>query len=315
MATQQITYTEIDKIKILDTLSGTEHCTGHVYLILKHCGEPHVLLGHNAEHNNICSFGGFSDNGESLLNTILREHQEETLGCACSQEKLAVLLSYKSRMITRKSPKGQHYTAFTEVPEDFSDIDIDDSNMKLTEKLKNPDLTECEKENDYLVLVPLNTIRAALENHKPGQKLLVKDTKGVENEIRDINIPAYRWYFSQLDKEYNRKCLIETIAHLSAIEDAFSALSKITDQTILTGGIGIQMAMPLYEATTAAQKLLSAKDVYKIMLNSIDEISSMNGSELSTWCFDQVNKIHHDSDIQEIREYLQQHSEIMEEVD
>jgi inhibitor of KinA sporulation pathway (predicted exonuclease) len=192
-----ITYTEITGADISETLlNTTTHCTGHVYQIFKVQDKPFVLLGHNEKHNNIASFGGFKEKDvpETLLGTIIREHREETLGCVLSDEELSKLLLTESKLITRSSVKGQHYTTFIEVS---SDINLDEANRKFKERLNNPELTEDERENDYLVLVSLDTIRdAVVTNPVTGPIVLVKDINGVQNEIRDINVPAYKWLLS-----------------------------------------------------------------------------------------------------------------------
>ena len=56
-------------ISVLDTKG---HRTGHVHLYLMKNGRRYAILGHNKEHDNIASLGGFSNDGETLSETILR---------------------------------------------------------------------------------------------------------------------------------------------------------------------------------------------------------------------------------------------------
>lgn len=194
----QITYTEInDPIEIATTLNTTGHSTGHVYLIYKNKDESYnIILGHNEKYDNLASFGGFSEEGETLLQTICREFDEEALGCIFSEETLISLLQNHSVMITRKSVKGQHYTVFCNA----TGLEFDESkiNGDFLIRRQNPELTVCQKENDYIVVVSLAEIE---QNLMIDNKDVVMDSNGKVQRIRDINIPAYKWFFDYLKRD------------------------------------------------------------------------------------------------------------------
>lgn len=197
----EITYTEInDPTEIAKILNSTGHCTGHVYLIFKdenkHDSTHNIILGHNEKHDNLASFGGFSEEGETLLQTICREFAEEALGCIFTEETLIDLVHNYSVMITRKSVKGQHYTVFCNV----SGLEFNESviNDHFLLERQNPYLTECQKENDYLVVVPLVEIEQKLMIDNSN---LVTDSNGKLQKIRDINVPAYKWFFDYIKRD------------------------------------------------------------------------------------------------------------------
>src|SRR5437763_681911 len=108
--TSTVQYTKVIPL-ILPT---SDHCTGHVYLITKHNDMLCVIVGHNTLHNNAASLGGFKKGSETLLETIYREFSEETLDCLMPTVDLGRRLEH-STIITRRSDKGQHYTAFIDV--------------------------------------------------------------------------------------------------------------------------------------------------------------------------------------------------------
>lgn len=177
-----IQYTEVNQ----DALNINHHVTGHVYLFANIDGKVCVLLGHNKDHDNVASFGGFSDGNETVRETILREFQEETLGALMSLELLSSFLD-KGRIITRQSQKGHHFTVFCQI----GPFKMDGVNEKFKIALQNPDLKEDERENDYLVALGLEKIQEAVKN-SPNEKEVYVDGF----HIRDINVPVYRWIFS-----------------------------------------------------------------------------------------------------------------------
>lgn len=188
-----IQYTKVNS-SILNT---KEQCTGHVYLFTKYNSTICVIVGHHAIHNNAASLGGFKKDDETLLENICREFSEETLDCLMNKDELVHRL-YNSPFITRKSVKGQHYTAFTDVRDIV--FDMNRINSELTEKLKNPDLAPDQREHDYLTLIPLDNIKKALTSNNTNDNIIVKDYMGLDIKIRDINVPAYRWaLFDGLD--------------------------------------------------------------------------------------------------------------------
>lgn len=217
-----IKYTTIKDPEDIETALMTidKHFTGHVYMLQKRCIQENedddeeeenkweVILGHNANHDNIASFGGFSNPGESLFNTINREFEEETLGVICDSNQLLTLLRQHSVMITRTSRKGQHYTLFC----DATSLSIDnkkiESDFEETRRTNKDTLTKDQLENDKICIVSLGdikyTIMSSLANEKDA---IVIDQNKKPQLIRDINLAAYKWLFDDYlttQKENNK---------------------------------------------------------------------------------------------------------------
>lgn len=189
--------------KVFETT--VDHCSGHVYPLITMEGQLCVILGHNAKYGNVASFGGFSEqhenksaNKESLLETILREYAEESLGCITTKDEMREKLFNSCALITRRSPKGQHYTAFCNVDDLGFDYQKANDKFKQIRSDPNSNLTEGEKENDYIVCVPLDGIKKndIKCDEAPHENVVTKDYTGQEVTIRGINMPAYRWLFS-----------------------------------------------------------------------------------------------------------------------
>jgi len=190
----QIAYTVVSNIE--DTLQIKTHATGHVYMIYKGV----VLLGYTDKHYNIFSIGGFvnENNNETLFDTIVRECQEETLDCIIQKDDLLNVLINNSVGITRKSPKGQHYTFFCDVSS--LDLDLKAMQREFLIRRSNPNLTKDQQETDRLVGVELKMIKTSIEQ----STRLVTDVDGTEYTIRDINEPAYKWLFSVINEDFVR---------------------------------------------------------------------------------------------------------------
>lgn len=170
-------------------LNLTNHITGHVYLFVKIGEKDFVILGHNEDHDNVASFGGFIERGEpkeTVRQTILREFQEETLGVLMNSEVLSSFLQ-QGRIITRQSPKGHHFTVFCQI----GNFNIDGMNNRFVTIRQNQKLTEAERENDYLVALEVEKIKEAIER-APNDKEVYVD--GIH--LRDINVAVFKWFFS-----------------------------------------------------------------------------------------------------------------------
>ena len=97
-------------------LKRTDGATVHVYLFCESTGIQYVFAGHNKKHNNIASFGGFIEKGETVENALIREFREESHECIISVNELNQYLSQDSVIvINRKSVKGEHFTFFINI--------------------------------------------------------------------------------------------------------------------------------------------------------------------------------------------------------
>ena len=188
-------YTKIYRNNVSDILLKTrDHCTGHVYLLNIN---RNLILGHNEKHDNVCSFGGFRNSGETLMETITREFREETLDCVLPYDVLEKMLLEKSVIITRTSIKGQHYTVFCNA--DDHDFDLEKINHKFKNALTDPDLTPDQMENDQIVMVNLDVVADAIRQNESSTKIIVvPDITNSDCKIRDINVPAYKWFIESL---------------------------------------------------------------------------------------------------------------------
>lgn len=166
---------------IIDT---TTHITGHVFIITKH---NEVILGHNKYFDYIASFGGYKDHNETLLDTILREWNEETHECIINSEQLVKYIN-KSKIIMNHTEKGDHYTCFCKI--DDMEFDINIINKYFTQAISQPILKEDQLENDYMVMISLDDIMMSLS--KGDDK--VKNHFGKYEKIRKTNISYYKIY-------------------------------------------------------------------------------------------------------------------------
>lgn len=189
-----MSYTKIDKSEISNVLTKTnDHHTGHVYLL---DSNRNLILGHNKKYDNVCSFGGFSEVGETLLDTIIREFKEESLECVFPAGDLKKLLLEDSIIITRNRDGKQFYTAFCNVKN--YKFNLEEINKNFTQALTNPDLKAGQKENDRIVIVNLDTIANAIKLNPGAKQIVVPDITNNNCNIRDINIPAYQWFIQSL---------------------------------------------------------------------------------------------------------------------
>jgi len=187
----------------IDVLSTTNHRTGHVHLYITREGRRYAILGHNREHDNLAVLGGFSNAGETLLETIQREFMEESLGCIFDTGTIKGYLE-SGTVYTRTSSMGQHYTVVCDIGECL--IDIDEVNAKFRHALKDPNLTADQRENDFLVMVPLDEIGSAIEGNDSDVLVQVNlDGKDMNLRIRNINIPGYKFVLSNLDTVFKNK--------------------------------------------------------------------------------------------------------------
>lgn len=173
-------YTHFTGDSLKEKLSNVrDHCSGHVIVLMSIDDKLHIVLGHHSFYDALATFGGFSQEGETLMETILRRSSEESLDSIVDKSTMEDLLMNSIAMITRKSAKGRHYSVFVKVSGDFSEM-----KEQFTQASSKPDLTEGQKENDYLALVPLANITSDDQT---------KDFEGNPVNIRDVTLDGYKW--------------------------------------------------------------------------------------------------------------------------
>lgn len=174
---------------------STEDYASAVYIMAKIDDKLHVLMGHNAKHDNICPFGGISDKGESSIETIMRETIEETCGVfVYSNDQMEEMLKSGSintithkwddleskildNPLTLQSMIGES-KRLTKV---FVLMDLDLTKLKELDKryemFKDNEAMKDWIENDRLILVSLDELMEKLpESHR--DKYIVQDIDG-----------------------------------------------------------------------------------------------------------------------------------------
>lgn len=208
MAINFTPYAQINSLEIKEIFNTNHlHHSAHIYLFFEDIIENNKKLffiqGHNKEHNNIDSFGGFRDDKDkSLLETILREFSEETLDCICDGNILTKFIFEKSIIITRQ-PIGQinnnqiRYIIFCNI----TDLGIKYENIhnifeSFIKKSQNINLTESQKENDYLVCIDIDDIMKSLDDYSefPKNKKVIVYFNGKQEEIRNGNLRSWQWF-------------------------------------------------------------------------------------------------------------------------
>lgn len=198
-----IVYTKIATEATKDILCLTQnHCSGHIRLFFKQ-DDKHLItiLGHNEKYDNVTSFGGFADPNETLLDTLLREYMEESLGAVTTEQMMKDLLLKECTIIHRKSNKGDHYTVFCII--DNISFDIKTIRTKFKHERSKPNLNSGQKENDDIVFVGLDTITNAFGENLSAD-VIVENTERNKVTIRGINMPAYKWFADALEKSKDK---------------------------------------------------------------------------------------------------------------
>ncbi|CAH6419634.1 Hypothetical protein HVR_LOCUS706 [uncultured virus] len=192
--------------------SLTYHNTAHVIVLADVFEQRCIIYGHNVNHNNLATFGGFADAGETLEQTLCREFHEETLDAICNGVTLKAMLKDPNctTIVYRQVPgRGgvisyrfsfyvdlSSYRNFHgETPLNFEDCE---HSFLGTLNQKGEFLKEEEKENDHLVAVPLSEIRNKIYS-LPEDAVRVVDIKRKEYLLRGVTIPTLKFYLESLN--------------------------------------------------------------------------------------------------------------------
>lgn len=184
------------------TPTTTDFHSSSVYLITKpkeDC-EFHLLMGYNKEYDNVCSFGGGAEPGETPLDTAIRETEEETNGKICSDATLKEALQHPSTRILVKNPPGGKtiYIYVVELePSQINPFFAADYKSYVDTNLAQ--LPQERKENRELVQVPFSVLRNTCKAHQPGKlvKIEVSLADGPYTcELRNVCVDTCRWLSS-----------------------------------------------------------------------------------------------------------------------
>jgi len=191
---------DIQCIRVPNIVFNTKkHCSGHVFLCFTINDIKYVVLGHNDKNNYVASFGGFSDPGETLFETILREFAEESLECIFDKDTLKKYLK-KGIIIVHESPRGYHYSVFCDIHDIVPNIET--INIAFRKKLKNPNLLKCQKENNFIVMLSLAEIKKCIDDSDDDNNVIIKTNlfeTDIYLKIRSINVPSFKFMFSHSD--------------------------------------------------------------------------------------------------------------------
>ena len=177
-----------------------------VYVFSRTKGYNNIIFGKNAKYGNITSFGGYREEGETLLETTVREFMEETLGVLCSEDKIREHLLNYSYVLKKITPKGICYNSFV-----FIDVNFRECVEKFETKLKEEwdTLPKEMKENSTLVAVdiglPLHKARAATDINN----IIIPDINGREHKLRSICQDTlgyvFVYYMGMIDRIFLKK--------------------------------------------------------------------------------------------------------------
>ena len=166
-------------------LSETNFVAAAVWIFGKINGQVHCILGYNAKHKNVTAFGGWREKEETVLETVLRETKEETLGLLLSEPKEALS---KALICEKETPKGRTILFFVMLPS----LHWEKTKKLFLEKLKQQN-EDAYKENSKLVAVPYKTMLQLAKVTPLDQDLLVPDETGEKYQLRRFSVSTLQW--------------------------------------------------------------------------------------------------------------------------
>lgn len=156
------------------------HLFAAVYVSFEYEGQLHFLLGRSAHSGQLSSFGGYSEVGETVIQTAVREFDEETLGTVIPDlDQLTQLIKSPDTLIFREQKGARRGYIFvigvTQLPfktivTNFRKIRYPNGRRSKTPSL----LPACRRENSELVGVSVVTLLEALYRAPPGMDVQVK---------------------------------------------------------------------------------------------------------------------------------------------
>jgi len=188
-----ISYTKIPEEFVKETLLNTyDHHTGHIRLFFTKNDKLITISGQNAKYKNIAAFGGFSEPGENLMQTLIREYMEESLGAVTSAEVMEQKLLEHCIIIKRITDNKTYYTVFCNF--ENSNFDLEIIRQKFKEERNKDNLTPGQLENDDIVFVDFDEIEKGFNPDNEVADVFVKNSLGETGKIRGITMPAYVWF-------------------------------------------------------------------------------------------------------------------------
>lgn len=191
-------------VDLEEIASIKDHASSHIFVM----DGKNFIFGRNRKYQNLAHFGGLPDINETVVDTAIREFQEESLNTIVQTERLQELIKDPScskvsfAQSFRNGKYSDHYCFFLS-----SHFDFDGSKSLFESLCLNPDLTVDQKENDKLIIVPYSHIEGAISHliqqeivtFNCAQNIYVQDKDGNSYLLRNYTIfPLICWFKSKL---------------------------------------------------------------------------------------------------------------------
>lgn len=185
----------------------TTHASAHIVIINNDDNniEKNIIFGQNKKYKNLAHFGGLPNPSETVIETAVREFQEESLNSIMDSETLrsklenpiASKISFAQSV--RRDLYVDHYCFFLETKFDF-----DGAADQFIVNRQNLELTIDQQENEKLISVPLSNLKQSI-NHlliadpdqitfDSVQNIYVNDVKNNSYLLRSYSIfPLIFW--------------------------------------------------------------------------------------------------------------------------
>lgn len=179
-------------IKNMQTTSIMGHASAHIVVVNNLAQKKYIIFGQNKKYKNLAHFGGLPNNSETVIETAVREFQEESLNSIMDSDTLYSKL--QNPLVTRvsfaQSVRDEsyldHYCFFLETSFDFN-VAAD----KFLINREDPELTIDQQENKNLVSVPLSNIEQSIQHLLNADPNEITFDKVQNIYVNDINNEPY----------------------------------------------------------------------------------------------------------------------------
>lgn len=186
---RKMAYSQNEKwISINETTSTKNHSSSHIFAIDE---KKNFIFGQNKKYKNLAHFGGFPNPDETVMETAIREFQEESLNSIIDTQKLHNLLQdpHFTKVSFAQSIKNNvysnHYCFFLR----SHDFDFNSAESQFSINRENPHLSIDQQENQCLVTIPHRNIYDSIY-HLLDEEIVTLDS--VQNiHVCDKNNNSY----------------------------------------------------------------------------------------------------------------------------
>lgn len=169
----------------------TDFFSTGVYVFSKIDGKLCIIFGKNAKYNNITGYGGYCNDGETVLDTAIREFMEESLEQLCDAETARNMFLQSAFILKKEVPKkGTSYNFLINLEVDFRKC-----KQSFEERLEREgdELPKDWKENATLVAVTLDELFEKVPNAENIKEMYVEDIDGDTQHLRFICHGTLKW--------------------------------------------------------------------------------------------------------------------------